>query len=227
MKRVPLVVALAATLLVTGCGGGDDADSSSPSAKPTASAKPLTEAQLTTALVTQADLPAGYTPDTSGEDDDDIEFKASTPQCQEKYAVLDALDEDEAVQAEVEFQKGEGEASLSQSWEVVDGSLAQLKLEFVTVRSLFKDCPTVSLISKDGTPPINLTFSSLELPKLGDDSLGLMARGEIQGISIRLAFAFVRVDHNMQTVFQGGVGDPDVALLEKVATLGVQRLPKA
>jgi len=227
MKRSPLPVAIAAVLLLAGCGGSDGSASSSPSSKPSASAKPLTEAQLKTALVKQSDLPAGYVADTSVDEDDDIEIKASTPDCQEKYDVLDSLDDGEGVKAEAKFQKGGGQTSLNHDWEIVDESLAQLKLDFITLRSLFKDCPTVSLISSDDTPPITVTFGSISLPKLGDDSLGLSARGEIQGIKIAFAFAFVRVGQNVQTVFQGGLGEPDLALITKVASLGVQRLPKA
>jgi major membrane immunogen (membrane-anchored lipoprotein) len=228
MKRSPLAVSLAAVLLLAGCGGSDGSPQATPSSsEPSASETPLTEAQLKTALVKQADLPAGYVADTSDDDDDDIEIKASTAACQEKYDVLDALDDGEGVKAEANFQKGDGRVSLKHEWEAVDDSLAELKLEFITIRSLFKDCPKVSLISTDGTPPITVTFGALDLPKLGEDSLGLSARGEFQGIKVAFAFAFVRVGHNVQTVFQGGLGEPDLALINKISALGIQRLPKA
>jgi hypothetical protein len=228
MKRSPLVLAVAAAMLLAGCGSSGD-NGNNAGTKATASPTPaaLTEAQLKAALVTKADLPAGYEVDASAEEDDsDIKTKAATPECQAKYDVLDQLEDDEsAVSAEADFAKDEGETTLSQSWEVVDDPIADISKDLATIKSAVTECPQVQLTEADGSDPLALTFSAFSLDGIGDESFGMLATNTEQGFAI--AFGFVRVGTNMQFIEQGGAGDPDLTLVRKVAQLGVDRLPKA
>lgn len=228
MRSTTLAVSLAATLLLTACGGDDSpgtSESGSAGTEKSAPApEPLTEAELQTALATLDDLPTGYTAEKVSEDDDS-DFKAEDPKCQDRYDLLEDFGDDAEVEAKVAFAK-EPATSLEHSWGTYATSPEELSEQFAAVESVVTECPRGTIISTDGTPPIELTFKPISFPDLGDDAFAMNAQAEIEGLPVALTFAFVRVGSNVQLVFQGGLGESDPELVAELAELGVERLPK-
>ena len=233
MRSTTLAVSLAATLLLSACGGDDTSSGTSEPAgaggetsapAPEPAPEPLTKAELQAALATLDDLPTGYTADEVSEDDDS-DFKAEDPKCQDRYDLLEDFGDDAEVEAEVAFAK-EPATSLEQSWGTYTTSPDELSEQFAAVESVVSECPRGTIISTDGTPPIELTFKPISFPDLGDDSFAMNAEAEIEGLPVALTFAFVRVGSSVQSVFQGGLGESDPELVAKLAQLGVERLPK-
>lgn len=232
MKPRNLATALAVTMLLSGCGSDEPSTSGAAESAPAAptqaapapEAEPLTKAELQAALVTLEDLPAGYTPDEVSEDDDG-EFEAADPACQERYDLLSDYGDDALVEAEVAFAQ-EPATTIEHGWGVYEASQEELSAQFAELESLVSECPESQIISTDGTPPLDLRLKPISFPDLGDDSFAMTGEVEAEGITVGLVFAFVRVGNNIQYIGQGGLGDSDPELVAKVAALGVERLPK-
>lgn len=235
MKTPALAAALAAALTLSACGSDGDGARSSAQDAPAATQSQapetvvLDEAQLEQGLATLSDLPTGYVLDTE-KDDEDTEVEGETPECTEAFRKLDEEDDDAAATAEVEFTNEQtGFASLSHSWESYEDA-DQLQTDLDELIELFTTCDTMILPLDDpeGTK-LELQVKQAAFPELGDASAAYSATGEaeIQGtpFTFSLFFAFVRDGGNAMTVLQGGLGQADTALVEKIARLGVERLP--
>lgn len=233
MNPTTLAVALAASLLLTACGSDEPTSTTDPGNAPaeqTAEApapepEPLTQAELQAALVTLDDLPTGYSPDEVSEDDDDTEFESDNPECKDRYALLEDFGDDADVEAEVAFAQ-EPATTVEHSWGTYSTSGEELSAQFAAIESVVAECSQGRIISTDGTPPLDVTFTPISFPKLGDDSFAMNGEVSTDGFTVALTLAFVRVGQNVQTVFQGGLGQSDPELVAKVAQLGVERLPK-
>lgn len=239
MKKTALAGALAAALTLTACGGGDsdqgsrtsgqDAPATEESKAPEAAV--LTEAQLEEGLAQLSDLPTGYVLDTE-EDEDDSEIKGKTEACTQAFRQLDEEDDDAAASAEVEYtnESDTGFASLQHGWESHEDADG-LQQDLDELIALLKTCDTMILpLDDEAGTELELALEPASFPQLGDASAAYSATGEaeIQGLpfTFSLFFAFVRDGNNAMTVFQGGLGQADPALVEKVARLGVERLPE-
>jgi hypothetical protein len=231
MKPTGLALALAVSLLLTACGSDgpeSNAEAGNAGAEQSAAApapEPLTQAELQAALVTLDDLPTGYSPDEVSEDDDDTEFESENPECQDRYDLLEDFGDDADVEAEVAFAQ-EPATSLEQSWGAYSASGEELSAQLAAIESVVTECSQGRILSTDGTPPLDVTFTPISFPQLGDDSFAMNGKVSSDGITVALTFAFVRVGQNVQAVFQGGLGQSDPELVAKVARLGVERLPK-
>jgi hypothetical protein len=231
MSRTTLAVALTASLLLTACGsdepagapdtGNAGAEQTTPSPEP----EPLTQAELQSALVTLDDLPTGYSPDEVSEDDDGTEFESENPECQERYDLLEDFGDEADVEAKVAFAQ-EPATSIEHSWGAYSTSEEELSEQLAAIESVVTQCAQGRILSTDGTPALEVTFTSISFPQLGDDSFAMNGKVSADGITVALTFAFVRVGQNVQAVFQGGLGPSDPELVAKVAQLGVERLPK-
>lgn len=231
MRSTTVAVSLAATLLLTACGGNDSSGTGDPGSgsgadaeQSAAAPEPLTEAELKAALVTLDDLPTGYSADEVSEDDDS-DFKADDPKCQDRFDLLEDFGDDAEVEAKAAFAKDPA-TSLEHGWGTYTTSVEELSEQFAAVESVVTECSRGTIISTDGTPPIALTFKPISFPDLGDDSFAMNAEAEVQGVPVALTFGFVRVGSSVQSVFQGGIGESDPELVAKVAQLGLDRLPK-
>ena len=238
MRTTALAAALAAVLTLSACGGDGGDGARPPAQDDPASAQSqapqavvLTEEQLQEGLATLSDLPTGYVLETE-ENDQEAEVEGTTPECTEAFRELDDEDDDAAATAEVEFTNEQtGFASLVHSWESHDDA-EQLQKDLDELIELLKTCTTLILPLDDpeGTR-IELEVKQAAFPQLGDASTAYSATGdaEIQGtpFTFALFFAFVRDGNNAMTVLQAGLGQTDAALVEKVARLGVERLPDA
>ncbi len=232
MKRTVVATAAALSLLLAGCGGDDGSTteaSPSPSASPsetTASPKheqPTqelpTEDELQAAIVTEEDLAPDYTEVPATEEDDSIEILGQTPECTERFAVIEEMGGTAAVEASAEFESQDGGASLEHSLEAYE-STEQLNAELDAVESVFADCPVV-VLEEEGQA-FELSVEALDSPPVGDRSAAFLASADVDGVPIQLAFHFSVLGNVAQSVFQGGVGEADLELVLAVAQLGAE-----
>lgn len=236
--NIPLTAKIATTTMLlvasAACGGSDSesSDRARTITAPSASAEPeapegdgdrtLTEAELTAALLTVADLPTGYTAAASSEDDES-ETEAEG-ECQEKFESLSAAEGDEAASAEASFEGGGLGTVLEQGLESYEDE-GTLEKRFDDVVSVLSDCPTFSTTEDDGTTT-EFKVAALSFPKLGDDTVALAITGTTPDFSIAINVAIVRLGRNVMSVIQGGL-TADAAVLEQASRTGLDKLAAA
>lgn len=237
MRRRSLVSVLVASgLLLTACGGDDssgggDDDRARTIAEPSSAApaepegdgdKTLTEAELSAALLTVADLPTGYTavPPT---EDDDSETTGGDDECSAKFKELSDAEGTEAASAEASFEGGGLGTILEESLESYEDE-DQLKQRFDDVVSVLSECPTFS--STEDGETTDFTLGALSFPKLGDDTVALAITGKTPDFEVKLNIVVVRLGRNVMSVSQGGL-TADAAALEQAARAGLDKLAAA
>lgn len=218
-------------LVVTGCGGGDDAagdrartvttpESEEPSAIESGGDTPLTEAQLKSALLTVQDLPTGYTVGESS-DDDEIDHSADPEECASKFEALDETEEqDVAAEAEAAFEGGFGVVLEQELESYEDENVLKQKME--DVLEVMTECPTFTDTDESGDK-IEFTVSPLSFPKLGDDTIALNIKIKTADFDGTLNLVVVRLGRNVMSVGQGGL-TADAAVLEQVTHKGLEKL---
>lgn len=227
MSARALSAAIALAVLTAGCGGSGSAASKGEQSEAQASSPGdvLTAGQLSTVLLSPADLPAGYQIDTDPDDeDDDTDF--GTAECATKLEEFSGDDEtNTAAKAERTFSTGEdGFTSLEQTVTSVKDE-DEFADSLDAFADIIDDCGQLTF-SADGQPA-TLTLSKVEVPEHGDDTLGIRMKGQISAFPFELVFGINRLGHNVQTVFVGGLGEADMGALRQAMDTGFARLEKA
>ena len=202
MSQLLRVVAftLTGTLLLTGCGSDSDtpgtANDSSPSE---AAATPLTEAELTSRLLTATDLPAGFTvePDDASEDDSGS-LTAENEECQELFDEGEK-DPDVAAEAEVSFVGGDAGPFLVESLQSYEEGKAEE--DFEKAQAALEDCGELKFA--DASVTGSLTLTETEVAQRGDESLGYKLSGNLatQGLKLTVTGDLIAIRTGNASVF--------------------------
>jgi len=187
---------------------------------------PLTKAQLTSALLTAKDLPAGYKITPSGGEDnpDDLTGDAS---CRRIGATDIALEKrtrpDQVAYADVSFltadDLGGGDESLSSF--KTEGAA---KKEFSDYVAAADGCHSLGL-KVDPTTTIMLTGKPLSLPAVGDESRAYRYLGTVQGRIFWMDAMTFRVGGTLALLSSGRLGGAPVSgLLERIANKAAGKL---
>jgi hypothetical protein len=223
--RGAAAVLLAVTL--TAYGGSGGSSNGSGGGQESSPGDVLTAGQLSTVLLSPADLPDGYVLDSSpDEDDDDTDF--GTSECAtelEDFAKTE--DGDNNLAAEVERTFGTGKDSVSSLEQSVSSNKDEDALNDALdkLESIIDDCGQLTF-SAEGQPA-TLKVSKLDVPEHGDDTLGISMKGQISAFPFELAFGINRLGHNVHTVFVGGLGAADLLALRAAMDVGFAKLEKA
>jgi hypothetical protein len=224
-------------LSLAGCGGSDDdsdtearpqatptSPTASPTAAPTQTEAVLTQEQLYSALVRPEDLPPSYVETEPSEDDDDDGLQGATPECTERFRVLDELGESAAElgEAEREYESEEDAAMLKHALYAYE-SAEQVELEFDEIAAAFRDCPAVVIEPAD--EPVELSITAVDVPSLGDGAAAYLASAEMEGVPVEMIVHLSYVDRYAQATSAIGLGAADGDLVLEVAALGLDRLP--
>jgi hypothetical protein len=183
----------------------------------------LTKAQIKHALLTVADLPAGWTA-TPTEEENDSEDKVSPAECQE---VLDALDDkstDAAAKGEANFNKGGPfgtimSETISSYADAVDDDVVQ------DIADAFSKCPSFTSTDSDGEVS-KVTVSPMSFANLADQTLAVAMSFESSTFTVSVNVAYVVIGHNVVAMINGGVAGADGAQLEKVTKKAIAKLEK-
>ena len=195
MRHVRLWTALAtvaALAVLAGCGGGSD-DAVDPRA----------------ALLTLADLPAGWTREPpDGADDEDDEF------CGEA-----TYEPDPIAEAEVEFASAGRRSFLGHAVGVYSEDVAERF--FARYREQVTGCTRIT------QSLVTYTVAPLPFPPLGDESFASLLRFESDESSIAVVAVSARVGPAIVFVGTSNLGPPAVDEAERYARLAVRRLEDA
>jgi hypothetical protein len=228
VRRGRGAAAVLLALALTACGGsGGSSDGSGGGGQEPSPGEVLTAGQLSTALLSPADLPQGYLVDSSpDENNDDTDF--GTSECAtELEGIAKAGDGDNNVAAEVKRTFNTGKDSLTSLEQSVSSNEDEDALNdgLDKLESIIDDCGQLTF-SAEGQPA-TLKVSKLDVPEHGDDTLGISMKGQISAFPVELAFGINRLGHNVQTVFVGGLGTADLPALRAAMDVGYAKLEKA
>jgi hypothetical protein len=211
--RLRAVLATVGALAVlAGCGGGGDSDvaGTTPTATaPAATAPPARAVDPRQALLTLADVPAGWTqtPDEDGDDD-------GYPICS------DAIEEPESLaEAEVAFASPRSLPAIGHAVAVYPDGVAERF--FADIRERLAGCPRFTQSS------ISFTLAPLAFPPLGDESFATVLRFEPDESTFAAVLFYARVGPAMIVLSASDPGPPAVDEAERYARLAVQRLEDA
>jgi len=229
------VAATAAVLiLASACGGKSDpptgGGTSGPavaiqSSPPEHSAAPRTKEQLTSALLTVADLPAGFRVSPPGRQTNS-EDTTGDPGCRKVSATYDALDAgtqpDQVAHAAMVFSKSEdlrgGDESLSSF-----KTEAAAKKEFSELVAAADVCHSFGV--ETGATTTILTGKPLRVPVVGDESRAYRYAGADQGRRFWEDLMVFRVDGTLALLTLASFGDaPESGLFEQVANKAAGKL---
>ncbi len=223
--RGAAAVLLAVTL--TACGGSGGSSNGSGGGQESSPGDVLTAGQLSTVLLSPADLPDGYVLDSSpDEDDDDTDF--GTSECAtelEDFAKTEDGDNNLAAEVKRTFDTGKNSVSSLEQSVSSNKDEDALNDALDKLESIIDDCGQLTF-SAEGQPA-TLKVSKLDVPEHGDDTLGISMKGQISVFPFELAFGINRLGHNVHTVFVGGLGAADLPALRAAMDVGFAKLEKA
>jgi hypothetical protein len=229
-------VALFALLATAGCGsigGGQAADQPStaaapastpaevtPSATPTPSPTPtptpavlsLTQAQVSAALLTAADLGTGWGPDTSGmfssNSSNSKGAKYAPASCADAAAALDAADKPSSATGEATFTTADTSKLLDETIDSVPGSTTE---DLTTFLAMVATCPKFTETDTDGTV-VSYEMSGSTVPGLGDAAAALHILATSSGLTIPMDAVFVQVGEEQISLMGLGFDSPTAML---------------
>ncbi len=233
--RPAVTVTAVVLILASACGGESKTPTGGGAPGPTATsqsspteqpATPPTKAQLTAALLTAKDLPAGYKISPSGGEDnpDDLTGDAS---CRKISATDIALGRGtrpgQVAYADVSFSTaddmGGGDESLSSFM-----TEAAAEKEFSEYVAAADSCRSLGL-KVDPTTTIMVTGKPLSLPAVGDESRAYRYLGTVQGQTLWLDAVVFRAGGTLATLTAGRIGGaPESGLLEQIAKKAAGKL---
>jgi hypothetical protein len=217
-RQVLLAPALLAPVLIAGCSGSHVPEPG-PSITPPVFA-PATV--LKSALITAADLPSGYSPDTTASSSPTSIGAADNATCAKQIASLDAVLHAPATAA-VTFSGGKAQSLIERLGSFTTEAPAIAAL--TDVRSALADCHQFNVPSGFGGP-VPLALTTLKLPKLGDDSLALQGKGTTDGLNIVLDVDLARNGSTLVVVAEGGLS-ADEKVITSAIRAGVLKLRAA
>ncbi|MBN1092312.1 hypothetical protein JKP75_06870 [Blastococcus sp. TML/M2B] len=218
-------------MTLTACGGsssdGGTTTESGAAGQESSPGDVLTAGQLSTVLLSPADLPEGYVLSSSTDDEEEDDTDFGTSECAAALEAGIGDDDDSDVVAEVERSFDAGEEAISSLSQSVSSNEDEDALADALdeLKGIIDDCDELTF-SADGVP-VTLSISTLDVPEHGDDTLGIRMRGQVSAFPIEFALGFNRLGHNMHSVFVGGLGEADVPALRAAMDAGFEKLEKA
>lgn len=224
------------TLVLAGCSGGGD-DETADDTGPTRVAA-LTQEQIDQVLLSEDDLPDGYTrdPDFDASDDEaaEDELLEGSPACRAVWGLGEGELEDVEPLATGEngFAAGDMGPFLFQLVEAYDTEMIEdFESEIAQFSDFLDDCPSFKSRDSDGLV-MDVAITQEEFPSLGDWSLAMTWAGEMGddtfSLDMSMRFVLVQVGHNL--VMLGGMAfddEFDLVLLEDLAQTLVERVEAA
>jgi hypothetical protein len=219
MRRLPHVAAGLALLVaaLAACGGDDDAPEPTGAAQQagstTTTAAAVGDVQPSAALLSLADLPAGYVVQTPQESEED----SPDGGCQELQDV-DVSAADDAREAGVSFVGGQlGPFVFHAVTDQDPGTAAQ---EFDNFRAAMRkpECRTFTETMANGRTA-TWTLAPLNTIRVGDDTIGYRISGDANALNLTFDYAVERVGDNVSLVGSarapavGGTLPPDLSAL--------------
>lgn len=242
---------LASALLLTGCSSArpesadtvdgpavtstaaPDADESQETPEPVVEAADLTQAQIDAALLTQADMPAGWTQDAPGADaqtplsDEGEDLAVYEPAvCKDLLNSLgDTAAVDPVAEGEVSFSTADY-AVFAQSIQTWDKTFDQGKLDELVAS--MSACSNVVQTDPDGTVTTS-TISALEMPNYGDRTFAarIAASTPIEGLgdlTFTIDFVTVATGTTSVSFVAGGFEPVDPAALQALITTAMAKV---
>ena len=220
--RLGTVLGLLAALILTGCGGTDDA--SEPKADTTPVSSTVTAADLRAALLTTDDLPMGYavgaTPagaDTAGAPDD-----AACAAALKGFKDSATIGKD-ATKADVQFTAGDAGPFLLESVAWLKGGAAAAG--FATFRTALAKCDSWTMTQPDGTKSA-VTLASTPFPALGDASYAYRLTIQLGTLSVGSNLVVFRVANALCVLVHSGVPNVPTAATAAIGRTAVTKLTK-
>jgi hypothetical protein len=206
-------VAVAGGVAAVALSGDDDGDGTATGPPPG-----VTLADLEPALLTEADVPSGFTIDEGGDgddgDDDDLFDSDTTDASDECRAALATLEEsnDERDQISVEFSN-DLDGSIQENLSLAEPELPSL----ADTRAAIDQCDTVGFSVEGATGEFQFETSDVE--GIGDVAMGLTAGVDMQAEGIPLSFDIHGVLWERDGVLArvSGFGGFDPSTLEAVS----------
>ncbi len=194
--------ALALALALTACGGDDTGAGSD--ASPTSAPVP-SDAELSGALLTVEDLPAGYAETPVEEDDDNSIFDGSCLENVSKFS--EQVGSDPVSESETEFtaEQPDGEAQVSSSLDVYADE-DDVTAAFGAFFESMQGCDNVSFTDADGVSyDLDVTASDTVGLNGVDQQLTIALEGTVEapGQSITIAFRFLAAQQGAATTAVG------------------------
>jgi hypothetical protein len=245
MNKHAGATALAAVLLLAGCGssGDDRADtieapepaasapastpapattgSGSASTAPSVAPPALGDAQLKKALLTVSEMPTGFTLNKDDQDDSD---EAGNDPCAKKFdKVGDDLKKRKVGDAERHFTKGSFGPLVEQdlvSFEEEDDAKAAIDV----VSDLLNECQSFTSLDGAGAKT-TFELAAMSFPKVGDETFAVAISGESDGVSLAAHMVVTRVDQSLQLVVLAGL-TADADETEAIVRAGAKKLDK-
>lgn len=201
-KRIVPIVLLVLTLVAGACGDGDDN-------------KALTEATLQGYLLTQDDVPAGFTQQPSEDEE---------PTGTEGQGCLEADTDKEvppASTASVDFATADGGRQISQEIESYDEGKATEAM--AAGKALMERCSTFEEPLEGST--VRGSVKAGKAPDLGDEALAFSVQAEVEGITIDGEAVAVREGDVLTVITMFNAGGPlDRNELEGVVRKAVEKV---
>lgn len=217
------VLAVAAALVLAGCGDGDGDRQAAPATD--SSAAPVTTARLKSALLTAADLPAGYTREPSTSPGPENTSKSDNPACAKAFEGFEK-DGEQAPEASAEFTAGDTGPFLLQSVTWLDGDAA--KQGVAAFRTALAKCDAWTETGTDGAKTM-FTLAPMPFARLGDDTHAMRMTIRTPGPALAANFLIVRVGHSLcmlvHTAFPS-VAAVETEALARKATAKLARLDR-
>ncbi|HEX2039350.1 MAG TPA: hypothetical protein VHF47_06415 [Acidimicrobiales bacterium] len=204
-RRVPILL-VAVAFLVGACGDGDDSTA-------------ITEATLQGYLLTQDDVPTGFTQQEVEEEEDDEEAADDTGS-----GCLEGDDDTvpSTADASAEFATADGTNQISHEVEAYEPGKAEEAM--AEARRMLEKCKTFSE-PVEGTTMTG-SLGSTEFASFGDDTAAFTLQASIQGISVNGMFVVVRKGDVISGVGTVVTNAPiDRGALEGLVRKAVEKLP--
>jgi len=215
---VPLVLAGCASVssgtpvaggVVSSTGGGGTSTGAGPTAVPTHGGAP----ELTTQLLTLADMPTGWTVDNSNSDDN-----SSAPSCFQHSDGLAA-----SIHAERSFVAPDSIPAVDQSISYYETS-GRAESTYADGVAIFDKCKDVSFTSDDGTK-ITGRMGRTSFPKKGNRSVAYRLDFAAQGITLGMYILVVQKGAEVETVLYIDFGVPSLDQFTTLANKAVAKMP--
>lgn len=224
-------LAVAAALTVSACGNSTPAGNTAggattppPTTATTTAAPSRSEAELKAALLTTADLPAGFTADptaasgTPSETATDAAPGSSStpsfeggPECDPLKAIMEPNAPDSlagAVSAAADFTDKDTGATISESLDSGPAEAA-VKTEFAKLPAAFGQCHQLTMSDTD----LKLSFKleKLAAPTLGDEQFGVRMIGTAAGLPAPMTIDLMAIRHGDMVVSLMVATPPDLS----------------
>lgn len=211
---------------------------SEPSTAPVVEAKTLNQAQIDAALLTQADMPSGWTEDTTtptAEDDsadaaDGAEDVYAPAECKAITENMrgDTVDKEPVASGKASFSTVDYQF-LAENIETWESTLNQSALE--TLTTALSACPSYTTTAADGTVT-QYTITALDMPNYGDRTLAVRLAiggdaGMLGTITLTLDVVVVASGNVSVSILAGGFTPVDPAITQQAASSAMAKVNAA